>query len=53
VAERRPDVRVLYMSGYHENLALLDGGAEAAAAFLAKPFAPETLAEKVRELLDG
>lgn len=44
---RRPDVRILYMSGYH-NERLLQGNE----AFLAKPFNPAGLARKIREELD-
>jgi len=42
----RPDMRVLFMSGYTDDTAL--GGAP----LLPKPFAPETLARKVRDVLD-
>jgi two-component system cell cycle sensor histidine kinase/response regulator CckA len=46
----RPEVEVLFVSGYSvdevEHLRLPDG-----AAFLQKPFRPETLLEKARELL--
>jgi PAS domain S-box-containing protein len=46
-----PNLVVLYVSGYPE----LHGKAifEANAPFLAKPFTPEALAHKVREVLDG
>jgi CheY-like chemotaxis protein len=41
----RPDVRVLFMSGY--------AGEAKVQPFLAKPFLPETLVKRVREVLDG
>jgi PAS domain S-box-containing protein len=44
---RRPACRVLYMSGYPENLA----AGLAGAAFLPKPFSPDALARKLREVL--
>jgi two-component system, cell cycle sensor histidine kinase and response regulator CckA len=46
LATLRPEVKVLYMSGYAD-----DGAAEAGAAFLQKPFMPDDLARKVRETL--
>jgi len=49
----RPETRVLHVSG-HVDRALFDGPAAAAGAvFLQKPFLPETLARKVREVLDA
>jgi PAS domain S-box-containing protein len=46
-----PNLAVLYVSGYLE----LHGRAvfDARAPFLAKPFSPDALARKVREVLDG
>jgi two-component system cell cycle sensor histidine kinase/response regulator CckA len=48
VVESRPGLKVLYMSGYPDDT-LLDRGV----SFLAKPFSPDLLGRKVRELLDG
>ena len=52
----RPQLRVLFVSGYTESsfkrLTAPDG-AGAAGAFLAKPFTPDALLRKVREVLDG
>jgi CheY-like chemotaxis protein len=51
LGRRRPGVRVLFMSGYaaqHSGESLLPEDAP----FLAKPFAPEDLLRKVREVLD-
>jgi len=47
---RRPTLRVLLMSGYDEH-SLAAGGA-GYASFIAKPFRPEVLAQKVRGVLD-
>jgi signal transduction histidine kinase/ActR/RegA family two-component response regulator len=49
----RPDIKVLYVSGYMDESVLRHGTLEEGAAFLAKPFTPSTLARKVRELLDA
>ena len=46
--ERKPGLRILYMSGYPEHA----GGAPPT-AFLHKPFTPDVLLGKVREVLDG
>ena len=48
-----PETRVLFISGYAREGLFHDGRPGAEAAFLAKPFSPETLARAVREVLDG
>jgi CheY-like chemotaxis protein len=50
VAELQPHLRVLFVSGYAEELA---ARGVAGAAFLAKPFTPRALAARIREVLDG
>jgi CheY-like chemotaxis protein len=50
---RRPAIKVLFVSGYASREALDFGVSSQNARFLQKPFRPETLAEKVRERLDG
>jgi PAS domain S-box-containing protein len=47
-----PRTKVLYVSGYVEGADGVDNNLEPGAHFLAKPFTPEALAQKVREVLD-
>ena len=53
IAETRPATRVLYMSGYTDDSIVRHGVLESRMAFLQKPFTPDTLARRVREVLDG
>jgi DNA-binding response OmpR family regulator len=47
-----PGLRVLFISGYSDEIALGDGFFAQGIAFLAKPFNADSLSAKVRELLD-
>src|SRR4051812_30110767 len=47
----RPDIGVLYVSGYSSNAVVQQEVEEARAVFLAKPFTPKDLLEKVRSAL--
>jgi CheY-like chemotaxis protein len=49
----RPELKVLYMSGYTDDAIVRHGVLEPGVAFLHKPFAPQMLTHKVREVLDG
>jgi signal transduction histidine kinase/CheY-like chemotaxis protein len=49
----RPTVRVLYMSGYADDAIVRTGVLEEGQPFLQKPFTPQDLAVKIREVLDG
>ncbi|HUB85065.1 MAG TPA: PAS domain-containing protein [Rhizomicrobium sp.] len=48
----RPDLKVLFITGYAENAAVGNGHLDAGMEILAKPFAMSTLANKVREMLE-
>jgi PAS domain S-box-containing protein len=52
ISEQRPNVKVLYMSGYTENAIGHNGTLDAGITLLQKPFTLPTLKAKVREVLD-
>lgn len=49
----RPEIKVLYMSGYPDHPVFSQGGVNRETVFLQKPFTPNVLTQKVREVLDG
>jgi CheY-like chemotaxis protein len=48
----RPEIRVLYTSGYTDDLIAHHGVLEAGVSFLQKPFTQQQLLHKLREVLD-
>ena len=49
----RPELRVIFMSGYTSDVVLRRGVVEEAVRFLPKPFSPSALAHAVRRALDA
>jgi CheY-like chemotaxis protein len=53
LAALRPEMKVLFMSGYTDEAIVGLGMLAADTTFIEKPFAPDDLARKVRDVLDG
>jgi PAS domain S-box-containing protein len=51
--EQRGEMKVLYMSGYADGSIIQHGVIDPRTPFLSKPFTAQSLARKVREVLDG
>jgi CheY-like chemotaxis protein len=51
--ENRPDLKVLFMSGYTDDAIAQHGVLDPGVAFIQKPLSVETLARKVRDVLDN
>ncbi len=49
---QRPDMGVLFISGYADNKIVNEGVVKKGRAFLQKPFTPSILTQKVRDILD-
>jgi FixJ family two-component response regulator len=48
----RPEMKVLFTSGYAENVIVHHGVMDDEVSFLGKPYSPSALAKKIREVLD-
>jgi CheY-like chemotaxis protein len=53
LADERPDMKVLFVSGYAENTVLKHGKIDVTTRFLQKPFSLKVLGKKVREVLES
>jgi FixJ family two-component response regulator len=53
ILEIHPDAKVLYTSGYTDDVIVRRGLIKRGAGFIEKPFTPNALARKVREILDS
>src|SRR5262249_32871645 len=53
LSQVRPQMKVLFMSGYSEEAIVQHGVLDSGTAFLQKPFTAESLSAKVREVLDA
>ena len=53
VASLCPEMKMLYMSGYTDDVIMPHGVFQEGLAFIHKPFTPEALSRKVREVLEG
>ena len=50
---RRPSLRAVFTSGYPDAARTADAGLDQDAPFLQKPYSPDALTRKVREVLDS
>ncbi|MGM0645144.1 MAG: PAS domain S-box protein [Thermodesulfobacteriota bacterium] len=53
VESHHPSIRVVYMSGYTDNIIVKRGMVDPGLAFIQKPFSMEGLARKIRQVLDA
>jgi DNA-binding NarL/FixJ family response regulator len=53
LASLRPEMKVLFMSGYTDDAVLQHGILDSGVAYLQKPLTPTSLTRKVRQVLRG
>jgi PAS domain S-box-containing protein len=53
IAEKRPNAKLLFISGYTDDSIFRHGVLEGGVAYLQKPFNLKAIAQKIREVLDG
>ena len=51
--QQRPELKVLFMTGYAENATIANGFLEPGMAMITKPFAIEALATRVRDMIES
>jgi CheY-like chemotaxis protein len=51
--QQRPELPVLFMTGYAENAAIGGGFLDPGMAMVTKPFALEALATRIRQMIEG
>jgi DNA-binding response OmpR family regulator len=50
---RRPDLKVLFITGYAENAAISNGHLEPGMHVMSKPFPMDILAARIRSMIEG
>jgi DNA-binding response OmpR family regulator len=53
IRAQQPDLRVLFMSGYTDEVISRHGVLDPGVDFIQKPFSPRALVSRVREVVDG
>jgi two-component system cell cycle sensor histidine kinase/response regulator CckA len=53
ISARRPDTKMIFLSGYTDDAVVRHGVLSADVAFLQKPFSSDALRQKIRTVLDG
>ena len=51
--QRRPDLKVLFITGYAENAAIGNGHLQPGMQVLSKPFAMDKLASRIKSIIEG
>ncbi|WP_345890141.1 hypothetical protein [Sphingomonas beigongshangi] len=51
--ERRPDLKILFMTGYSENATIASGFLDPGMSMMTKPFAIDALATRIRNIIEA